>query len=206
MRADMRFLTAIAVIGICGFSIAQGLRVVHFALAMASIDSAENRAEALSRWTAVPGIRLEALQSQVNAEIDPSDLKAAASRREALAAILSIKPLSPIDWLSLSGMQLITDQPMDQVLGSLTLSIMTGPNEGYVMVDRGIFGVSVWERLSPDLQRRTAMDLTAEEVLNKNETFRTVLSAKPIGVRNEVQAAILETGLAPKEVERRLGY
>jgi hypothetical protein len=206
MRADIRFWTAITVVGICGFSIAHGLSVVHFALAMANIDSAENRAEALRRWTAVPGIASEALQSQVSEKTDSSDLKVAAARREALAAILSIKPLSPLDWLSLSGMQLITDQPMDQVLVSLQLSIMTGPNEGYVMVDRGIFGVSAWERLSPDLQRRAAMDLTAEEVIRKNETFRTVLSAKPIGVRNEVRAAILETGLAPKEVERRLGY
>jgi hypothetical protein len=172
---------------------------------MAHIDSAENRAEVLHRWIAVPGIRPEALQSQVS-EIDPSDLKAAANRREALAAILSIKPLSPMDWLSLSGMQLITDQPMDQVLGSLMLSIMTGPNEGYVMADRGIFGVSVWESLSPDLQRRAAMDLAAEEVMWKDKAFRTVLSAKPIGVRNKVRAAMLDTGLAPKEIERRLGY
>src|SRR5262245_10004359 len=89
MRADIRFWTAITVIGICGFSIARGLSVVHFALAMANIGSTENRAEALHKWTAVPGIMSEALQSQLSEKVDPSDLKATASRRETLAAILS---------------------------------------------------------------------------------------------------------------------
>ena len=34
MRADIRLWTAIAMIGICGFSVAQGWRIVHFSLAM----------------------------------------------------------------------------------------------------------------------------------------------------------------------------
>ena len=48
---------------------------------------------------------------------------------------------------------------MEQVLGSLKLSMLTGPNEGYVMAERGIFGVSLWESLSPDLKRRVINDL-----------------------------------------------
>ena len=48
---------------------------------------------------------------------------------------------------------------MEQVLGSLKLSVLTGPNEGYVMAERGIFGVSLWESLSPDLKSRAAIDL-----------------------------------------------
>ena len=169
MRADIRLWTAIAMIGICGFSVARGWSIVHFSLAMANIGSSENRAETIHTWTAVPGIASAALQSQLTEKIDPSDLKAANSRREALSAILSIKPLSSMDWLSLSGMQLITDQPMDQVLGSLMLSMMTGPNEGYVMAERGIFGVSLWEDLSPDLKRRVAIDLAAEETTRQRE-------------------------------------
>ena len=45
MRADIRLLTAIALIGICGFSVAQGWRIVHFSLAMVNIDSSEKQAE-----------------------------------------------------------------------------------------------------------------------------------------------------------------
>ena len=67
--------------------------------------------------------------------------------------------MSSYDWLSLSGLQLITDQPMEQVFASLELSMLTGPNEGYFMAERGLFGASLWERLPPDLQRRVAIDL-----------------------------------------------
>jgi hypothetical protein len=205
MRADIRFWTTITMIGICALSVARGLSIVHFSLAMANIHSSENRAETIHTWTAVPGVGSAALQSELTQKIDPSDLKAGNRRREALSAMLSIKPLSSMDWLSLSGMQLLTDQPMEQVLGSLLLSTMTGPNEGYVMAERGIFGASLWEDLSPELRRHAAVDLTAGEIPD-NGKFRAVLSTKSEGVRNELRTAILATGLSPKEVERRLGF
>jgi hypothetical protein len=94
---------------------------------------------------------------------------------------------------------------MDQVLGSLRLSRLTGPNEGYVMAERGVFGASIWEDLSPDLKRHAAMDLAVKEMPDVGR-FRTVLSAKSETVRNELRTAILATGLSPKEVERRLGF
>ena len=145
------------------------------------------------------------MQAELTEKINISDQKAANSRREALSSILSIKPLSSVDWLSLSGWQLVTDQPMEQVFESLELSMLTGPNEGYVMAERAIFGVSLWERLSPDLKRRVAIDLAAEEIAG-NEKFRAVLSAQPERVRNELRAAMLATGLSPKEIEQRLGF
>jgi hypothetical protein len=205
MRADIRLWTAITLIGICALSVGRGLSIVHFSLATANIDSSENRAQILHTWTAIPGIASAALQSELAEKINPSDLKAADARREALSAILSIKPLSSIDWLSLSSMQLITDQPMDQVSEALMLSALTGPNEGYVMAERGIFGASLWEVLPPDLKSRAAMDLTAEEIPESGQ-FRAVLSTKSAAVQNELRAAILATGLSPKEVERRLGF
>jgi len=205
MRADIRFWTAITLIGFCAFAVVRGLSIVHFSLAMANISSSENRADIIHTWTTVPGVASAALQSQLKEKIDPSDLKAANSRREALAAILSMKPLSSIDWLSLSGLQLITDQPMDQVFGSFVLSTMTGPNEGYVMAERGMFGVSLWEDLPPDLKRHVIIDLAAGDVPEYGK-FRAVLSAKSERVRNELRAAILATGLSAKEVELRLGF
>ena len=205
MRADIRFWTAIALIGICGFSVARGWSIVHFSLALVNIDSSEKRAEIIIPGAVVPDVASAALQAELREKIDASDPKAANSRREALSAILSIEPLSSVDWLSLSGMQLVTDQPMEQVLESLELSMVTGPNEGYVMADRGIFGVSLWERLSPELKRRVAVDLAAGEITG-NGKFRAVLSAKSERVRNELRAALLATGLSPQEVERRLGF
>src|SRR5262249_21160887 len=205
MRADIRFWTAITLIGICVLSVARGLSVVQFSLVMANSRSSENRAETIHRWTAVPGIASAALQFELTEKINPSDLKAANNRREALSAMLSIKPLSSMDWLSLSGMRFMTDQPMEQVLGSLLLSAMTGPNEGYVMAERGIFGASLWEDLSPDLKKHTAKDLATAERPDDGK-FRTVLSTKSERVRNELQTAILAIGFSSKEIERRLGF
>jgi hypothetical protein len=205
MRADIRFWAAITLIGICALSVDRGLSIVHFAVARTSAHSPENKAVADHAWARVPGVASVDLQLELKEKINPSDLKAANRRREALSAILSIKPLSSMDWLLLSGMQFITDQPMEQVLGPLRLSKLTGPNEGYVMAERGLFGASLWEDLSPDLKRHTAMDLAVEEIADDSQ-FRPVLSAQPERVRNELRTAILATGLPPKEIERRLGW
>ena len=204
MRVNIRFWTAIIVIGICAFSVVRGVNIVRFSLAMATIGSSESRAEIIGNWATVRGIASTALQSKLKEKIDPSNLAAANSRREALSAMLSIEPLSSPDWLALSNVQLITDQPMDQVLTTLTLSALTGPNEGYIMAERGIFGASLWEDLSPDLRRRVGLDLAAEEV--DGGKVQAILSEKSEGVRGELRSAILATGLAPKEVERRLGF
>jgi hypothetical protein len=211
MRVDIRFWTAIAMIGICGFSIVEGWSIVRFSLAMVNI---EKRAEITHAWSAVPGVASTALQTELRETIDPSNLKATVSRRETLSMILSIKPLSSADWLLLSGMQLVTDQPMEHVVGSLELSVLTGPNEGNVMAERGIFAVSLWEDLSPDLKSRTAIDLApmnfvvprtvAEGV--ESLKFRAALSTKSERVRNELRATLLATGLSPKEIEQRLGF
>ena len=206
MRVDIRFWTAIIVIGICAFSVVRGLSIVRFSLAMAAtIGSSEGRAEIIGTWATVPGVASTALQSRLKEKIDASNLTAANGRREALSAILSIEPLSSRDWLALSGVRLITDQPMEQVLGALMLSMVTGPNEGYVMADRGIFGVSLWEDLSPDLRRRAAIDLAAKEPPESGK-LRAVVSTKSEMVRNELRTAMLAAGLSPKEVERRLGF
>jgi hypothetical protein len=208
----IRLWTAIAIIGICGCSVAQGWNVVHFSLATLNMDSPAKRAEIVNAWTAVSGLSSTALRADLADAIDSSDLKASNRQREALSTILSIKPLSSIDWLSLSGMQLVSDQPMEQVLKSLELSVVTGPNEGYLMPQRGIFGVSLWDNLTPELKSHTAVDLlpmafpTTPAEGAESGKFRAVLSAKPERVRNELRNALVAAGLSPREIEQRLGF
>jgi hypothetical protein len=211
MRADIRLWTAIALIGICGFSVAQGWRIVHFSLVTMNIDSSE-KSEITSTWSVVPGLASTALRAGLTDAIDPSDPKAANRRREALSAILSIKPSSSTDWLALSAMQLVTDQPIEQVLESLKLSMLTGPNEGYVMGERAVFALSLWEDLSPDLKSHVAIDLgpvifppiPAEAA--KWGKFQAVLATKSEWVRNELRTALIATGLSPKEIKQSLGF
>ena len=177
---------------------------MNFSLAMANVDSPEKRAEIVNTWTAVPGLASTVLRAGLTDEINLSDPKAATRRREALSAMLSIKPLSSIDWLSLSRMRLLTDQPIKQVSGSFMLSVLTGPNEGSVMAERGIFGISIWDSLPQDLKSHVAVDLgpiifartPAEGEIG--DKARAVISAETDRVRKELREALLATGLAPK--------
>jgi hypothetical protein len=205
MRVDVRFWTAIVIIGFCGFSVARGLSIVQFSLAMANIASLENRAEFIRAWTGVPGVTSTALQIEVMNKIDASDEKASNRRRDELSALLAIKPLSPTDWLSLSGMQWATDQSMQQVLAALILSWVTGPNEGYVAATRGIFAVSLWQALSWDLRRRAALDVAAADP-TEWQNVRAALASTPERVQKEVRTVLLGTGLSPNAIQQRLGF
>ena len=121
------------------FSIAQGCGIIRF-LAMANSASLEKRAEIIIHsWASAPNVASQALQAALTQKINISDPTTANSRREVLSSSLSIEPLSPVQWLWLSQLQLVTDQPMEQVFESLELSMLTGPNEGYVTADRGTF-------------------------------------------------------------------
>jgi hypothetical protein len=212
VRASIRLLTAIALMGICGIAITQGWRIVRFSLVVTmNIDSAEKRDELVNTWGAVPGVASKALQVGLTDEVNPSDMMVAYRRREILSEMLSIKPLSSMDWLSLSAMRLVTDQSTEDVLASLKLSMLTGPNEAYIMVKRGVFGVSLWEQLSPDLKSRVAYDLapilfprTPAQGAESGK-LRALLSAKSEPVRKEIRETLLATGLSPKD-ERGLGF
>ena len=208
MRADIRSWTAIVVIGICGFAVARGSSVAHFSLAMAHVDSAATRSAIAKSWGAAADVASTALQADVDYQINPSDQKATEHRRQILSALALIEPLSSSNWLSLSGLQLITDQPMDQVFDSLELSMLTGPNEGDVAAERGVFAVSLWERLPADLKNRAVLDVATMtfaggEAVGK---FRAALATQPDWVRNELRDALVASGDRPQDIEKRLGF
>jgi len=211
MRGSTRLATAVVLAVVCGFSVVQGWTIVRFSLATMNVESPEKWAAIAKMWGTTPDLASTALRSVLADKINIADQEAANQQREALSAILSIKPLSSRDWLSLSGVQLVTDQPMDDVLESLKLSTLTGPNEADVMVERGIYGVSLWASLSPDLKNRVANDLlpvlsprTPAEGAEAGK-LRALVSAQPQRVRRELREALLATGLSPSEIERGLG-
>jgi hypothetical protein len=212
VRITTRLLTAIALIVISGITVAQGWGIVRFFLAGTNIVSAEKRARTADAWRAISGVPSTALNDELADETNQSDMIAAYRQRELLSAILSIKPLSSMDWLSLSRAELMTHQPMEDVFGSLGLSMLTGPNEGYVMGERAAFAVSLWERLPADLKRHTAVDVAgmmrprtpAEgKMLGK---ILAVLATQPDRVRSEVREAVIATGASAQEIEERLGF
>ena len=213
MRADIRLLTAIVMIGICGFSIVRGFGIVRFSLAMANVDSSEQRAEIVSSWSSAPDVASRALRADLTYQINLSDQKSANRRRQTLCALVSIKPMSSYDWLAVSGLQFVTDRPMEQVFDSLELSMLTGPNEGYVMGERAAFAVSLWERLPSDLKSHVAIDVAGLMSFGRTPgegvevgKFQAVLARQPEWVRNELREAVVATGVAPKEIEKHLGF
>jgi len=212
IRVTIRLLTAIALIVICGIAVTQGWGIVRFFLASTNIVSAEKRARIADAWRATSGITSTALNDELADESNQSDIIAAYRRRELLSAILAIKPLSSGDWLTLSKAELMTHQPIEDVFGSLELSMLTGPNEGYVMGERAVFALSLWERLPADLKRHAAVDVAAMmlprtpaegEMLGK---IQAVLPAQPDRVRNEIREAVVATGVSPEEIKKGLGF
>ena len=93
---------------------------------------------------------------------------------------------------------------MEQVFDSLELSMLTGPNEDYVLEDRRPFGVSLWQRLPPDLKGHVANDLAVGRIYDPGK-LQALISAQPEEVRNELREALIANGLSPKEIEDRLG-
>ena len=204
IRTTIRLLTAIALIVMSGIAVAQGWGIVRFFLASTNIVSAEKRARIGDASRATSGVTSTALKDELADETNRTDIIAPYHRRELLSAILLIEPLSSMDWLSLSKAELMTQQPREDVFGSLELSMLTGPNEGYVMAERGIYGVSLWQRLSPGLKRRVAADLAVDEYPDILK-IRAFVSAQPEQVRIELREALIGGGLSPQEVEKRVG-
>jgi hypothetical protein len=205
LRVDSRFWTSMVMIALCVVALTRGFSVLHFSVALAKVDPTETRAKTMGAWTSVPGVASTALGTALADQFDPSDWKAANQRRDELSALLAIEPLSSNDWLAFSRMQLATAQPRAQILGSLLLSWVTGPNEGYVMGERGVFGLTLWEILPPDLKARVTADVAKAEI-GESGKFRAVLSTKPEAVKNEIRNALLASGLSPKEIETRIGF
>jgi hypothetical protein len=212
MRATIRLLTTMVLIVIGGMAVAQGWGIVRFFLASTNIVSAEKRARIADAWRATSGTTSTALNDELADETNQSDIIAAYRQRALLSAILSIKPLSSGDWLALSRAELMTHQPIEDVFSSLELSMLTGPNEGYVMGERAVFAVSLWEKLPADLKRHAATDVAAMifprtpaegEVLKK---IGAVLATQPESVRNEVREAVVASGVSPEAIEKGLGF
>jgi hypothetical protein len=202
-----RLLTALAVVGLCAFTVSRGWSIVRFSSAKAGVAAHENRADAVRPWIAVPGLAGGALQASLADVADAGDTDAVRQRGEALSAILSVRPLASTHWLSLAGARLVSQAAYDRVLGALAMSSLTGANEGSIMFRRGIFGLVQWEVLPPDVRKRVIADLAqpslAAIVTDQDAAAaKGVVGARGADARQEIAALLRAEGVSAKALAR----
>jgi hypothetical protein len=202
---EPRFLTTIIVIGLCSFAIAKGAAVVRFVDVKADVGSQRLSVDALKPYfdvSGVAGAAMAALPSEIK---DVGDIERTRERAAQLAMILSVRPLSSVDWLSLAGMRLVTAEPPAKVLEAVAMSRLTGMNEGSVMIPRGIFGLLQWESLPVEERQQAIKDLGAAVLAgivqdSDTETVRGVVAAKASDTRQEIADLLRARGVSTKAV------
>jgi hypothetical protein len=200
-----RMLVAIAVIGLCGLAMLRGSQIVRFSIAEALLDSDVNRYNALRPWLNVPGLAYTARTSALSTVNDWNDKSAVFARRDQETEILTVKPLSADFWLLLADMRRIAGDDPSEVVDALTMSMLIGRNEGYLMAERGLFAMSIWEMLPPEIKQRGARDLAMTQLLDiQKRRLQTLLSEKSEHVREEIKNDFAFAGVS-KELLAELG-
>jgi hypothetical protein len=204
---EPRFLTALAVIGMCALTAFRGVDIVRFKFAAGNLPAGANPTDALRPWVTISGVAFSAREAAFKSAATPSDAKRAMERRDGLAEILSVKPMSSAHWLSVSGMRLVAGESTEKVAGALLLSSLTGPNEGYVLSQRGIFALSLWEKLPTDVRRRAVTDLAAAILGGaisdqERNSAAKVLATKTGETRQEVAELLRAEGVLPNDLTR----
>ena len=203
----MRIVTALAVIISSVWTAASGWSIVCFSHASAVAASSEDRRQAVRSWIAAPGLAGAALQASLMDAPDPRDIDQIRKRSDQLAAILSVRPMSSMNWLMLASMRFASGQPFDKVLTALQLSSLTGANEGHVVSQRGIFGLWQWENLPPQVRRQTVSGLAAalvERAISDQERVAVdrILATKSANTRQEIADLIRAEGLSASDLKR----
>lgn len=192
-----RTLVAIALIGLCGLAMLRGSEIVRFSIVEMNLGSDENRFEALRPWMNVSGLAYSARISSLSTVNDWNDKVAIFARRDQEIEILAVKPLSADFWLLLADMRQIVGDDSSKVMVALTMSTLIGRNEGYLMAERGLFAISIWEMLPAEAKQRGARDLATIQLSDIQKVrLQTLLSEKSENVREDIESNLKDAGLS----------
>jgi hypothetical protein len=200
----MRVLTGFVIIALCLFAGVRGWSIAEFARAQGV--SSRSDVEDLRRWIGVSGVTSAALQAML-ARALVSNVEGAHLRAQSLSALLSVRPLSSEEWLSLAEMRLVTEQSEKDVQAALLMSSVTGPNEDYVMWQRALFGLLVWRSLPGDARRQTVRDFAVALrgiPLGDREisAAKNLLAAKSDEARSEISGLLKTEGISKTDFDR----
>ena len=193
------FLTALVIVGVCVLPMWKGLELIRY-------SRIDDKSEAALPWVDVPGLAFFARQFSLTSTDDSSDDKTIRKRLNELVDMLAIRPLSSYYWLQLAESRVDAGEGPSKASEALELSVLTGPNEGYMVTQRGLFGVWQWETLSSENRTRAAADLAARRLSSSNLAWlKTTLSEKAEQVREAIRTALQAQGF-PKDEFTRVGF
>lgn len=189
-------LTALVIIGICVQPVWKGFDLIRYYMI-------GDKPEDALPWVNVSGLAFFARQFALTPTNDSSDDKTIRKRRDELINILAIRPMSSYYWLQLAESRVDADEELGRVSDALELSILTGPNEGYMVTQRGMFGIWQWETLSPEDRARASADLAARRLSDQSAAWmRKTLSEKSEQVRQAIHLALQAQGFPNGEFAR----
>jgi hypothetical protein len=197
-----RILTALLVVGLCAFPMFRGWEIVRFSIIEASVGASED-ANIFQPWVGVSGLAFSARDDSLRAITKSSGEAMLAKQLDGIAEILSVRPISSGYWYWLSRTRFYAGQSLSKVMEAWSLSVLTGANEGTVMPWRGILGLSLWDRASPEVKSRAIKDLAAAlpEITEQQQlAARAILLEKPENVRQEIRAQLLADGAPPNRL------
>jgi hypothetical protein len=206
-RSGLRWLTCLALIASCGFTAIRGVSIAQFAEQRAHILSNASAAGGVGRWMEVTGLAGAALETALAEKPAASGLDSAHKRAEALAKLLAARPLSSKSWLQLAVMRLVAGEPQKRVLAALFMSSVTGPNEGSIMWQRGVFGLSLWKALAPEARQRTIDDLAGVMRVvsvgdDEMSAAKNILDVKPAETRSAIADLLRAEGISEADLGR----
>jgi hypothetical protein len=135
----------------------------------------------------------------------PSEGAEAGGDEQGRANVLARRPLSSINWLRLARDQLADGRDPVVIVPTFVMSILTGPDEGYVMAQRGLVGIMLWEKLPRDVRSHVAGDITGAFIpltQAEKDDYRNALNGKSEAVRGEIRDALVTARLFPAALER----
>src|SRR6266700_7680363 len=142
----------------------------------------------VSTWVDVTGVatRARRLSLQIVLAETPEDNAAV---EQSLSQLAENSPTDVPAWLALALARSTRGAPMESVLGAFRMSALTGSHEGYMMMQRAMFGLEHWTEL-PEPDRRTVIrDVLATvsvETSGSGERYRRVFAEKSAAERDEI--------------------
>jgi hypothetical protein len=202
---SLRTSTALVVIGLCALAMSRGWSMVRFSQARADLAPSGHAADRLAAFAGAPGLAVAAREASATPVAGPADQAGARKRIDELTAVLSLRPMSSMSWLSLAGTRLVTGQPPDKVLSALAMSSLTGPNEHAMMYQRGVFELLQWEALPIDFRKRAIRDLSGAMLSgNWGDSHRRAvvdaLTGKGDETRRDIGDSLRGAGVADSEL------